>query len=382
MSGCPYTEGRLGDKEREAHINGENYQNYLQLEKLLALQNPSSAIAGNPQHDELLFIIVHQAYELWFKQILHELSSVMDFFRQGVPENTLLIILERLNRITDIQKLLIQQMRIVETMTAMEFLSFRNYLNPGSGFQSLQFRLFENKLGLHPDNRINYNSTDYTQYFKTQNQTVLEASHTETTLAKLVERWLESFPFVDDNDGEFWKLYRKAVEDMLQHDKFVIESNPHNNEEIKDTQTRGYQKTCSVFDELFNESRYNELREAGIKRFSYRAMKAVIFIYSYRDYPLLQAPFRLLTLLTDVDENTMIWRFHHLNMVQRMIGVKNGTGGSTGYHYLRATLSDNYKAFLDLFQVSTFLLPQVSLPTLPESISSKLGFTFNTTIRH
>jgi len=380
MSGCPYTQG-IGDKEKEAHLHGENYQNFLQLEKLLALQNPSSEIAGNPQHDELLFIIVHQAYELWFKQILHELNSVMEYFRNGVPENSLLIIVERLSRVTEIQKLLIQQMRIMETMTAMEFLSFRSFLNPGSGFQSLQFRLIENKLGLHPENRINYNSTDYTQYFKSQNQSVLEASHTETTLVKLVESWLESFPFIDDNDGEFWKLYRKATEEMLAREKFVIESNPHDNEEIQDTQARGHKKTCGIFEELFNEARYNELRDAGLKRFSYRAMKAVIFIYSYRDYPIVQSAFRLLTLLTDIDENIMIWRFHHLTMVQRMIGVKNGTGGSTGYHYLRATLSDNYKAFLDLFQVSTYLLPQVCLPSLPESMTSRMGFTYYNTTR-
>jgi len=364
---------------REAHLHGENYQNFLQLEKLLALQNPASEVAGNPQHDELLFIIVHQAYELWFKQILHEINSVMEYFRNGVPENSLLIIVERLSRVTEIQKLLIQQMRIMETMTAMEFLSFRNFLNPGSGFQSVQFRLIENKLGLHPENRVTYNSTDYTQYFKTQNQSVLQQSHTESTLAKLVESWLESFPFIDDNDGEFWKLYRKATEEMLTREKFVIDSNPHNNEEIQDTQTRGHIKTCSIFEELFNEARYNELREAGIKRFSYRAMKAIIFIYSYRDYPIVQTAFRILTLLTDIDENIMIWRFHHLSMVQRMIGVKNGTGGSTGYHYLRATLSDNYKAFLDLFQVSTYLLPQVCLPPLPESLTSRMGFSYYTT---
>src|SRR6186713_1609023 len=135
------------------------YSDYLHLDSLLNSQKPKSEEFGYKAHDEMLFIIVHQAYELWFKQILHEIDSVNRMFRdEVVDEKSIGIAVSRLHRVTEIQKLLIEQLRVLETMTPLDFLEFRDFLIPASGFQSFQFRLIENKLGLSDEKRIQYNN--------------------------------------------------------------------------------------------------------------------------------------------------------------------------------------------------------------------------------
>ena len=131
------------------------YGNYLQLEELLKLQSGPAGHSPPPSNHEMHFIVTHQAFELWFKQILHELDSVITIFRQEtIVESDVSFVVLRLQRIVEIQKILIDQIRVLETMTAMDFLEFRDDLFPSSGFQSAQFRLMENKLGLLNDHRI------------------------------------------------------------------------------------------------------------------------------------------------------------------------------------------------------------------------------------
>lgn len=126
-----------------------HYAQYLRIAELVNLQHPKSTEYGKPAHDELLFIIVHQVYELWFKQILSEIDSVLELFSSSnIHERDMLKMVSRLQRVIEIQKLLLQQVDVLETMTPMDFLEFRDYLVPASGFQSFQFRLVENKLGL------------------------------------------------------------------------------------------------------------------------------------------------------------------------------------------------------------------------------------------
>ena len=138
-----------------------NYSDYLKLEEILNNQKLKSAERGTPAHDEMLFIIIHQVYELWFKQIIHELDSVLLMFSKvSISESDVSLSVTRLDRIIEIQKILIDQVRILETMTAMDFLEFRDHLFPSSGFQSSQFRKLENKLGLKKTDRIN--SVSYT----------------------------------------------------------------------------------------------------------------------------------------------------------------------------------------------------------------------------
>src|SRR5499426_2692484 len=131
------------------------YGKYLKLKELLACQVLESAKAGRPAHDELLFIITHQTYELWFKEILHEIDAVLAIMGQPVvPDRELGQVLRYLRRISAIQKVLVEQIGILETMTALDFLEFRDLLAPSSGFQSVQFRHIENKLGLRRTQRL------------------------------------------------------------------------------------------------------------------------------------------------------------------------------------------------------------------------------------
>src|SRR5450432_4010601 len=133
------------------------YSDYLGLNKILDAQHPESCKDGNePAHDEMLFIIIHQAYELWFKQILFELDYVLKVFKkEKINDNSedLNLVLHRLRRTIKIFELLNQQVSILDTMTPLDFLEFSNLLIPSSGFQSVQFRLIEATLGLQMENR-------------------------------------------------------------------------------------------------------------------------------------------------------------------------------------------------------------------------------------
>ena len=129
------------------------YGDYLDLDRLLSAQKPLSGRGGKPAHDELLFIITHQAYELWFKQILFELDAVLeDFSGKVVAESSISRAVGRLSRIVEIQKLLVDQLRVLETMTPLDFLDFRDALTPASGFQSFQFRLIGVEVGRLEEN--------------------------------------------------------------------------------------------------------------------------------------------------------------------------------------------------------------------------------------
>ena len=151
----------------EKENNTPNYRNYLNLDALLNAQKLISEKRGKTAHDEMLFIITHQVYELWFKQILFEIDSIFEVFHaQVIDESQVGIAVSRLHRINEIIQLLIDQIKILETMTPMDFLEFRDYLNPASGFQSAQFRLIENKLGLNSNTRIKFGQNSYDDFLE------------------------------------------------------------------------------------------------------------------------------------------------------------------------------------------------------------------------
>jgi tryptophan 2,3-dioxygenase len=353
------------------------YADYLSLSQLLSCQKPLSGDGKMPAHDEMLFIIVHQAYELWFKLCLFELDSVLETFGQDtVDEKQVGIAVSRLQRIIEIQTLLIEQLRVLETMTALDFLDFRDVLYPASGFQSYQFRLIENKLGMLPDQRLLYNREVYYSQLAPEHQRLIQQSEKGPSLFVLIERWLERTPFVDFQGFNFWRVYRQAVEDMLAVDRKAILANTLSTQPEKEPQLREVDANKENFEAILNEDKHRSLVDKGLRRLSHRATKAALLIELYRDEPILHMPFQLLTALMDIDEQFNAWRYRHALMVQRMIGNKIGTGGSTGYSYLRATI-DKYKIFADLFNLSTFLIPRSRLPELPEEVKKNLGFYYS-----
>jgi tryptophan 2,3-dioxygenase len=261
-------------------------------------------------------------------------------------------------------------------MSPADFLEFRGYLTPASGFQSVQFRVLENVLGLPPGNRRKYHKNSYLNYFKEEDKQHLHDTQEQTSLLRFVVAWLERTPFIEFGDFDFWKAYRESVNRMLSADREMTMNNPLLDENSRQEQLSSQETTEKSFEILFDEKKYNELYDNGDKRLSYKACKAALFIFLYRDQPVLNLPYRFLTLLTDIDELLTTWRYRHVMMVQRMIGVKLGTGGSSGYYYLKSTLTDSYKIFLDLFHLSTYLIPNSQLPILPPDVKKSLGFSY------
>ncbi|NXP32721.1 T23O dioxygenase, partial [Leiothrix lutea] len=385
MSQCPFAgknylfnfnklslEDENDDKSQEginkASKGGLIYGEYLQLNKILNAQELESEKKGKKIHDEHLFIVTHQAYELWFKQILWEMDSVRVIFQNGHvrDERNMLKVITRMNRISLILKLLVEQFSVLETMTALDFFDFRYYLSPASGFQSLQFRLLENKIGVPQSLRVPYNRRHYRDNFKGQDRELLLQSEQEPTLLQLVEAWLERTPGLDAEEFDFWGQFEENVLKGLEEEFALIQGKAESEE--KDDLMAEFQKQKDVLLSLFDEKRHEHLLSKGERRLSYKALKGALMIYFYREEPRFQVPFQLLTSLMDLDVLMTKWRYNHVCLVHRMIGGKAGTGGSSGYHYLRSTVSDRYKVFVDLFNLSTFLVPRHWIPKMNPSI--------------
>ncbi|XP_061193029.1 tryptophan 2,3-dioxygenase-like isoform X1 [Saccostrea echinata] len=352
----------------------KNYQEYLMLQNLLKCQVLQSEKAGKPVHDEHLFIITHQAYELWFKQMLFEIDSVREIFVvPTMDESRMLNIINRLQRVSLILKLLVDQFIILETMTPLDFLEFRQHLATASGFQSLQFRLLENKLGVKQENRIKYNQQHYMKVFNDEESIkMLMDSVEQPSLLAVVERWLERTPGLQRHDFRFWRAFETSVSRWLDetiYQPYIEETDP----KMKETLMAEYQKQKDSFDTILDPIKYNTFVERGERRLSHKAFQGALLISLYRDEPRFHQPYQLLTLLMDIDSLMTKWRYNHVMMVQRMIGSKVGTGGSSGYHYLRSTVSDRYKVFLDLFNLSTYVIPREYIPPLTMSMKRTLS---------
>ena len=339
------------------------YAEYLGLPRLLSSQKRLTRA-----HDEMLFIITHQAYELWFKQILHELDAVTaGFSGASVPESEISGAVAKLSRVVEIEKLLVDQLRVLETMTPLDFLDFRDALTPASGFQSVQFRLVELKLGLAID------PAPFASRLKGADKKAVLAAHARPSLFTLVERWLERTPFTRFGGFDFWKEYRRAVDAMFARDRATIAANPSLSEEEKGREFASLDETKRSFAALLEPEGHAHLVREGHWRLSYKATLSALLIHLYRDRPILHEPFRLLEKLVEVDEQLGLWRHRHAVMVHRMIGTKIGTGGSSGHQYLMKTAVSR-RVFGDLFNLSTFLIPRSALPELPRRVARALDF--------
>ena len=358
----------------EKNIEPCYYGDYLALDKILGAQKLQSTKYGEPAHEEMLFIVVHQVYELWFKQLLHELNAVIDTFNQAaVKDQQLTSVVHRLHRVIQIQKLMNDQIGIMETMTPQQFLSFRDYLVPASGFQSIQFKQLEISLGLKREYRIDFDKQSFYNRLSDDDRSLLEALEEKPSLFELVDKWLARMPLLKTEDFHFWDYYRKATDEMLNDDKETIEKNGFLSEVERRQELKDWQSTRENFDGLFNHGTYEELLNQGKFRLSHEALLSALFIKQYSEEPVFNLPFQLITALTEIDEQLTLWRYRHAMMVQRMLGTKIGTGGSSGHHYLKKTTESN-RVFLDFFNMATFLLPKNSLPELPESVKRSLGF--------
>uniref|UniRef100_A0A914C3J9 Tryptophan 2,3-dioxygenase n=1 Tax=Acrobeloides nanus TaxID=290746 RepID=A0A914C3J9_9BILA len=403
--------------------SGVSYREYLQLDKLLSSQSMRSAVQGPPVHDEHLFIIIHQSYELWFKQIIFDIDHIRTLLNNRIVDETkTLQIVSLLERTVRILKLLVDQMLVLETMSPLDFVEFRKYLTSASGFQSLQFRLLENKLGVISEHRVKYNAQHYREVFHEEELERLVDSETTPSLFNLIEKWLERTPGIVEDEVEhisellavapngtatpdsgagdidevdeelvllpverkrkgFWAQYLEAVEKYINDLKTESE-NPNLTDAERAQCIAEYHKTKQSFDTITNEREHQKFLDKRERRLSHNALKGALMIYFYRDMPRFSQPYQILTFLMDIDSLLQKWRYNHVMLVQRMLGSKQGSGGSSGYLYLRTTVSDRYKVFLDLFNLSTWLIPRVYIPKLSPKMFKTLSQHSNMNNHH
>lgn len=247
-----------------------SYNKYLKVRELIRLQE---TLSDPTSHDELLFIIIHQTYELWFKQILHELDACIGWINEG----RMFRANHSLRGVISIERILVTQIHILESMAPIGFLEFREKLNPASGFQSMQFRELEFSSGAKDDKILNSFKDD------------------EYAFERLNLRF--AAPSLAD---AFWGLVRKQG--------LLVET--------YDDRVR------STVEMLAHPERFAEL-------------------YNMQD------------LLIEHDELIIAWRYNHIQMVERMLGMKRGTGGSDGVGYLTTTLTKKF--FPELWEARTHL---------------------------
>ena len=340
------------------------YGDYLALDKILNAQFPESDAQGVDAHDEMLFIIIHQAYELWFKQIAHDMGSIIEIFKNDqIDDNSesMQVVTHRLERIVEIWKLCVAQVKVLDTMTPMDFLDFRDLLTPASGFQSFQFRILETKLGLKMEHR--HEQKYYQKQLSEEHIKGIDEAEKEPSFFELLDAWLSRMPFWDEAKywadfqvpetankelHPFWAAYRDYYHSGLR------------GREIEEISMKG-------FDEVFFQETDRSMR------LSPEAARAALFINLYREFPLLQQPYRLLSLILEIDELMATFRYKHIIMVRRMIGMRSGTGGSSGAGYLQGAM-EKHQIFAELASLATYFMPRHKLPKLGESLAKSLSF--------
>jgi tryptophan 2,3-dioxygenase len=336
-----------------------HYHEYLQLDKILNAQFPESDKQGLSAHDEMLFIVIHQAYELWFKQLHHEADSIVAILQKpALNDNSpeLQTVVHRLNRVVTILRVLVHQIDIMETMTPMDFLDFRDMLRPASGFQSWQFKELEAKLGLKFQHR--YGQEYYISQLRKEHVDRIKKTESQNSLLQLVNAWLERMPFFDEKEN--WKNFNRNSGDQSFWTEY--------RDQYQNSLAEAEQNNMEAFNETFMKEENKEPQTL-----SARARRAALFIMLYRGYPMLQQPFQLLNALLEIDEQLSSWRYRHMNMVHRMIGTRIGTGGSSGKDYLKAA-ADKHYIFKEIAQLNSFLIERRKLPALPPEVEKRLGF--------
>ena len=353
--------------------NPITYWDYLHLEDLLTLQRGLAEDDAELSEDELHFIVVHQAFELWFKLILRELRLARDKMAAPfVEEETIPYVVHHLRRIVEIFRLATEQFRVMETLTPQDFLAFRYKLGTASGFQSLQMREIEAMMGLQERERAEFGHADPVAAVQgiaqqsphgTAMLQRLQQARQDVSLRQALHTWLYRTPIQgsrpgDARDAEVVQTFLDAYFSALQQQQA---------EQIDQLVADGGDRAAiqSRFEASLQPLRAFLAGEdigASDRPQVCRIRAALLFIESYRDLPLLAWPRLLLDTVVEMEEWFILWRTRHARMVERLIGRRVGTGGSSGVDYLDETAK--YRIFPELWAVRTLLLPRAVLPAL------------------
>ena len=339
------------------------YGNYLRLEEMLSLQEGPNGYLPEPCNDEKHFIIVHQVFELWFKLVLSELKHVHSIMNNNhIDENSMPKIVHHLKRVSSVFGLMSQQWKVMETLTPQDFLSFRDRLGTSSGFESWQLRQIEIILGLEQQQRdAGMDPLNHMRRLQGEgkiSQNVLDEFQLmidSPSLNQLLTDWLSRTPIngsLPDNDSD-----EEIVTEYIQSHISAMDS--HSDQVVAHFKSIGHGDESSLRDRLNKSvaSAQDFLMPEGVVN---RARAGLLFVESYRELPLLSWPRVLIDSFVELEESILLFRNSHARMVERMIGRRMGTGGSSGVDYLDATLK--YRIFVDLWTVRTILVKRDLLP--------------------
>jgi tryptophan 2,3-dioxygenase len=357
------------------------YWDYLGLDVLL---NSQSGLAKDEQDqlpDELNFIVVHQCFELWFKLILRHIRVARDHLAAPtVPESQIPKVVDSIKRINAVLELAVDQFKVMETLTPQGFLDFRDKLVPSSGFQSFQMREIEILLGLEQADRDAVGLPDPLQQFTRLGPDAspgallakqkIEAVCAEQTLRAAFYEWLGRTPIQaslpssssdDETVSRFIADYLKAVRSHgdSQVDRFV-KAGTMSKEDAKPRFEQAEKDAAHFLNAL-------DIADIDERAHQRRVRAALLFIESYRELPRLSWPRVLIDTVVELEELLVLWRTRHARMVERIIGRRVGTGGSSGVDYLDRTTK--FRIFKELWTVRTLLLPSDHIPPLEKEES-------------
>jgi len=358
----------------EKHAPATTYWDFIRVNDLLSLQGGLGHDEAELENEEVLFITVHQVFELWFKLILRELVVARNLFTAPhVAERELSGAARGLRRVTTILRVASQHFEVVETLDTRAYLAFRDKLMPASGFQSHQMRQLEILLGLEDKDRISLG---------------IEGSHLEalrapdgskSTAYKAVENQMQDRPTLKEAI-EAWML--RAPIDGIPHDgpdaekqlyRFIDKYLEAHAAEVNIGRERALQLVRTDAERERLEAMYNAEIESvrshllpdeamgGARRARIRA--SILFLDTYPALPLLAWPREVLAALLELEQSFVIFRQRHARMVERVIGRRTGTGGSAGVDYLDKTAL-TYRIFDDLWATRTLLVRPIAAPKL------------------
>jgi tryptophan 2,3-dioxygenase len=320
------------------------YWDYLHLLPLLELQGGLGDSPDGPSEDELHFIVVHQVFELWFKLVLRELRLARDHMAaEWVGERAIPLVVRHLRRVNEVFKLSVDAFGVLETLTPQDFLAFRKKLGESSGFQSFQMRQLEMLLGLQPTERERHKLPDpITRLEEMARQSpgaekvlkAIQETRQEKTLRDALLAWLQRTPIQGSGPQN------RGDEDVIA--RFI----------------EGYRAGVERYDPALLPGFDGYLTAEG----PLRPRVGLLFIETYRELPLLAWPNFLIETIVEMEELLVLWRTRHARMVERIIGRRPGTGGSSGVSYLDQTAQ--YRIFQEFWAVRSILIPREFRPRL------------------
>jgi tryptophan 2,3-dioxygenase len=363
-----------------------SYWDYIKVEEILALQGGIVEDETQLANDEVMFIVVHQIDELWFKLALRELVAIRDLFAaEQVAEQSLSSAVRGLRRVVLLFQQVASHFALMETLTTRDYLAFRDKLSPASGFQSAQLREIEILMGLDARERIPLGHENYLRALENPDGSDSPASLRvkarlvdKPSLREAIEDWLYRTPIhgsMPDDPHDDAQVRATLDEFLAAHVR-----------EIEGLRERAIAHAMTETDRARLDARYTkeiegarayllaedreDLDEPGRRRCT-RVRAALLFIESYRELPLLAWPREVLDSIVALEQAFVIFRQRHARMVERVIGRRTGTGGSAGVDYLDQTALQ-YRVFRDVWAVRTMLLREAALPPLRDA--SYYGF--------